>query len=120
MDPVQCDEAKQEFRVHVTSKKQVRDQLDRYGDILKTALDGQADVEEDTKRLLLQELLAVRRIIATVPKIYHQARIPLWNIPVFAVLNTVLVVFNCAIKGPVIRSNGSFVSSRQRAAFPRD
>lgn len=77
MDPVQCDEAKQEFRVHVTSKKQVRDQLDRYGDILKTALDGQADVEEDTKRLLLQELLAVRRIIATVPKIYHQARIPL-------------------------------------------
>lgn len=80
MDPVQCDEAKQEFRVHVTSKKQVRDQLDRYRDILKTALDGQPDVEEDTKRVLLQELLAVRRtvnksIIATVRKIYYQARI---------------------------------------------
>lgn len=61
MDPVQCDEAKQEFRVHVASKKRVRDQLDRYRDILKTALDGQAEVEEDTKRVLLQELLAVRR-----------------------------------------------------------
>lgn len=76
MDPVQRDEAKQEFRVHVTSKKQVSDQLDRYRDILKTALDGQPDVEEDTKRVLLQELLAVRRtvnmsIVATVRKICY-------------------------------------------------
>lgn len=63
MDPVQCDEAKQEFRVHVTSKKQVNDRLDKYKNILKTALDGQPDVDEDTKRVLVQELLTVRRTV---------------------------------------------------------
>ncbi|TDH00731.1 hypothetical protein EPR50_G00191650 [Perca flavescens] len=52
------DEPNQEYRVQVTSKKQVMEQLDKYKDILKTALDGQTGVAEDTKRVLLQELLA--------------------------------------------------------------
>lgn len=53
------DETNQEYRVQVTSKKHVIKQMDKYKDILKTALDGQTDVAEDTKRVLLQELLAV-------------------------------------------------------------
>lgn len=54
-----ADESKEEFRVQVTSKRQVAGQIDKYKDILKTALDGQADVSEETKRVLLQELLTV-------------------------------------------------------------
>ncbi|XP_032399508.1 kinetochore-associated protein NSL1 homolog [Etheostoma spectabile] len=52
------DETNQEYRVQVTSKKQVIEQMNKYKDILKTALSGQTDVAEDTKRVLLQELLA--------------------------------------------------------------
>lgn len=64
MEPVESeslprDETNQEYRVQVTSKKQVIQQMDKYKDILKTALDGQKDVSEETKRVLLQELLAV-------------------------------------------------------------
>lgn len=63
MEPVESgllpsDETSQEYRVLVTSKKQVMAQINKYKDILKTALDGQPDVSEETKRVLLQELLA--------------------------------------------------------------
>ncbi|KAM9339276.1 kinetochore-associated protein NSL1 homolog [Symphorus nematophorus] len=51
-------ETNQEYRVQVTSKKQVIEQINKYKEILKTALDGQPDVAEETKRVLLQELLA--------------------------------------------------------------
>ncbi|XP_068564412.1 kinetochore-associated protein NSL1 homolog [Cebidichthys violaceus] len=52
------DETNQEYRVQVTSKKHVMGQIHKYKDILKTALDGQPEVSEETKRVLLQELLA--------------------------------------------------------------
>ncbi|XP_068454907.1 kinetochore-associated protein NSL1 homolog [Clinocottus analis] len=52
------DDTNQEYRVLVSSKKQVMAQINKYKDILKTALDGQPDVSEETKRVLLQELLA--------------------------------------------------------------
>lgn len=48
-----------ELRVNVSSKREVIQQLHRYKNILKTVLDGQKDVEEETKRALLQELLSV-------------------------------------------------------------
>ncbi|XP_029966237.1 kinetochore-associated protein NSL1 homolog [Salarias fasciatus] len=49
---------KEEFRVQVASKKQVTEQIDKYKEILKTALDGQPEVPEETKRQLVGELLA--------------------------------------------------------------
>ncbi|XP_022614677.1 kinetochore-associated protein NSL1 homolog [Seriola dumerili] len=52
------DETNQEYRVQVRSKKQVVGQINKYKDILKTALRGQTDIAEDTKRVLLEELLA--------------------------------------------------------------
>ncbi|XP_070843810.1 kinetochore-associated protein NSL1 homolog isoform X1 [Chaetodon trifascialis] len=52
------DETNQEYRVQITSKKQVIEQINKYKEILKTALDGQLDVADDTKQVLLQELLA--------------------------------------------------------------
>lgn len=55
------DETNQEYRVQITSKKQIIEQMNKYKEILKTALDGQSDVAEETKRVLLQELLAVGR-----------------------------------------------------------
>ncbi|XP_019114684.1 kinetochore-associated protein NSL1 homolog isoform X1 [Larimichthys crocea] len=48
----------QDYRVQVTSKRQVTEQVKKYKDILKTALEGQTETAEDTKRVLLQELLA--------------------------------------------------------------
>ncbi|XP_044025145.1 kinetochore-associated protein NSL1 homolog isoform X2 [Siniperca chuatsi] len=57
-EPLSSDETNQEYRVQVTSKKQVIVQINKYKDILKTALDGQPDVAEETRRVLLQELLA--------------------------------------------------------------
>lgn len=53
------DETNEEFRVQLTSKKQVMQQIKEYKEVLKRALDGQADMAEETKRVLLQELLAV-------------------------------------------------------------
>lgn len=53
------EETNQEYRVQVTSKKHVVHQISKYKDILKTALDGQPAMAEDTKRVVLQELLAV-------------------------------------------------------------
>lgn len=48
-----------EDRVHVSSKTQVIEQLNKYKNVLETLFDGQKGVEEETKRVLLQELLAV-------------------------------------------------------------
>ncbi|XP_026174181.1 kinetochore-associated protein NSL1 homolog [Mastacembelus armatus] len=50
-------EPNQEYRVQVTSKKQVTEQINKYKDVLKTALDGQLDVTAETKEVLVQELL---------------------------------------------------------------
>ncbi|XP_059212290.1 kinetochore-associated protein NSL1 homolog [Centropristis striata] len=52
------DEENQELRVQITSKKQVTEQINKYKDVLNKTLDGQKDVPEETKRVLLQELLA--------------------------------------------------------------
>ncbi|KAM8831505.1 kinetochore-associated protein NSL1 homolog [Spinachia spinachia] len=62
MEPVESGlsteaERKEEYRVRVTSKRHVEGQIDKYKDILRTALDGQPDVSQETKRVLLQELL---------------------------------------------------------------
>uniref|UniRef100_A0A3Q4H5G0 NSL1 component of MIS12 kinetochore complex n=1 Tax=Neolamprologus brichardi TaxID=32507 RepID=A0A3Q4H5G0_NEOBR len=52
-------ETNPEYRVQVTSKKVVSEQVNKYKELLKTALDGQPeDFPEETKRVLLQELLA--------------------------------------------------------------
>lgn len=56
-------EAKQDHRVQVTSKKEVTKLLNRYKEVLKRTLDGQTEIEPETKRLLVQELLAVICII---------------------------------------------------------
>lgn len=58
MESVQS-ETNEEYRVQVTSKKEVIEQINKYKDILKTALDGQPGMAADTKRVLLQEVLAV-------------------------------------------------------------
>lgn len=48
-----------EDRVQVRSKTQVIEQLNKYKNILETLFEGQNDVEGETKRVLLQDLLAV-------------------------------------------------------------
>ncbi|XP_053193541.1 kinetochore-associated protein NSL1 homolog [Scomber japonicus] len=48
-------ETNEEYRVQVTSKKQVTEQLEKYKEVLKMALKGQT---EEVKEALLQELLA--------------------------------------------------------------
>ncbi|KAK2855885.1 hypothetical protein Q5P01_004620 [Channa striata] len=62
MASVQCEtsagDENVEYRVPVSSKKQLTEQINKFKDVLRTALDGQTDVHEDTKRVLLQELLA--------------------------------------------------------------
>ncbi|KAK5852596.1 hypothetical protein PBY51_006448 [Eleginops maclovinus] len=58
MEPVESEDTQQEFRVKVTSKKQVIQQMKKYKDILKTALNGQTEVAEETKSRLLEDLLA--------------------------------------------------------------
>ncbi|TNN39200.1 Kinetochore-associated protein NSL1 [Liparis tanakae] len=52
------EDPSREYRVLVTSKKQVTEQINKYKDILLTALDGQTEVCGETRRVLLQELLA--------------------------------------------------------------
>ncbi|CAK6979353.1 kinetochore-associated protein NSL1 homolog [Scomber scombrus] len=47
--------ANEEYRVQVTSKKKVTEQLEKYKEVLKTALKGQT---EEVKQALLSELLA--------------------------------------------------------------
>lgn len=58
-EPLPSDESNKDCRVQVTSKKKVMEQIKKYKDVLKTALDKQPEVAEETKRVLLQELLAV-------------------------------------------------------------
>lgn len=53
------DGLNQEYRVHVTSKKQVTEQINKYKNILNVVFDRQPDIEEETKRSLQQELLSV-------------------------------------------------------------
>lgn len=57
------DETNEEYRVQVTSKKQVIEHINKYKAVLNKVLDGQPDVAEETKRVLLQELLAVGSIV---------------------------------------------------------
>lgn len=52
-------ETDEEFRVKVKSKKLLTEQMEKYKEVLKTALHGVTDVEEETRRALLQELLSV-------------------------------------------------------------
>lgn len=59
MDDGQRDEAAQDFRVRASSKREVSERLDRCKDLLRTAMDGQPEVDEDSKRVVVQELLAV-------------------------------------------------------------
>lgn len=59
MDDGQRDEAAQDFRVRVSSKREVSERLDRCKDLLRTAMDGQPEVDEDSKRAVVQELLTV-------------------------------------------------------------
>lgn len=56
------EDTSREDRVLVTAKKQVTEQINKYKDILRTALDGQRDVSLETKRVLLQELLAASKV----------------------------------------------------------
>ncbi|XP_037101475.1 kinetochore-associated protein NSL1 homolog isoform X1 [Syngnathus acus] len=58
MDAQTTEETNEDFRVRLTSKKQVVEYVHQYKDILNKALDGQTGISEDTKRLLLEELLA--------------------------------------------------------------
>lgn len=59
MDDGERDETTQDFRVRVSSKRDVSERLDRCKEILRTAMDGQPEVDEESKRLIVQELLAV-------------------------------------------------------------
>ena len=54
----------EDHRVQVRSKKEVIEQVNRYKKLLRTVLDGQEEVEAETKRVLLQELLAVGHFCA--------------------------------------------------------
>lgn len=53
------DETSQEYRVQVSTKKAVVEQMNKYKEVLKMVMEGQEAVPEETKRLLLQELLTV-------------------------------------------------------------
>ncbi|KAM9703204.1 kinetochore-associated protein NSL1 homolog [Menidia menidia] len=52
------EEPNQEYRIEVTSKKRLTETINKCKEILKRALDGQPEVAEETKRVLLEELLA--------------------------------------------------------------
>lgn len=53
------DETNQDFRVQVTSKRKVAELMNRFKEILSSALDGQPDISDETRRRLLQDLLDV-------------------------------------------------------------
>ncbi|XP_058610954.1 kinetochore-associated protein NSL1 homolog [Onychostoma macrolepis] len=46
-----------DFRVNVKSKKQVREQLEKYKGLFKKLLDGQSHISEEDKAKLLQEMV---------------------------------------------------------------
>lgn len=52
--------AAQDLRVQAASREAVLGQLDRYGRLLEKVLDGQTELAEETRRMLLQELQEVR------------------------------------------------------------
>ncbi|XP_076011139.1 kinetochore-associated protein NSL1 homolog [Genypterus blacodes] len=52
------DKSDQEYRIQATSKKQVVEQINRYKEVLKEAVNGQPELPEETRRVLVQELLA--------------------------------------------------------------
>ncbi|XP_024864157.1 kinetochore-associated protein NSL1 homolog isoform X2 [Kryptolebias marmoratus] len=52
------EETNQEYRVQVTSKKKVADLINRFKEVLNSALDEQPDISEETKIHLLQDLLS--------------------------------------------------------------
>ncbi|XP_077408821.1 kinetochore-associated protein NSL1 homolog [Vanacampus margaritifer] len=58
MDAQNQSETNEDFRVRVTSKKQVIGQMNQYKAILNEALDEQTEIPEDTKQRLLEQLLA--------------------------------------------------------------
>lgn len=60
------EETNIEYRVQVSSKKRVMEQINRYKEVLKKVLDGQTEVSEETKQELLGELLAVGLYTGTV------------------------------------------------------
>lgn len=60
------EETNIEYRVQVSSKKRVMEQINRYKEVLKKVLDGQTEVSEETKQELLGELLAVGLCTGTV------------------------------------------------------
>ncbi|XP_077566507.1 kinetochore-associated protein NSL1 homolog isoform X1 [Stigmatopora nigra] len=51
-------ENNEDFRVRLTSKKHVIEQMEQYKALIKQALDGQTGIEEKTKRHLLEQALA--------------------------------------------------------------
>lgn len=59
MDDGERGETTQDFRVRVSSKRDVSERLDRCKEILRTAMDGQPEMDEESKRFIVQELLAV-------------------------------------------------------------
>lgn len=53
------EDPEQEFRVRLTSKRKTTELMNRCCELLRSALDGQPDISEDSRRVLVQELLAV-------------------------------------------------------------
>lgn len=53
------EEPEQEYRVRLSSKRKVTELMSRCSEVLRSALDGQPEISEESRRVLLQELLAV-------------------------------------------------------------
>uniref|UniRef100_A0A3B5KPS8 NSL1 component of MIS12 kinetochore complex n=1 Tax=Xiphophorus couchianus TaxID=32473 RepID=A0A3B5KPS8_9TELE len=51
------EDPEQEFRVRLTSKRKTTELMNRCCELLRSALDGQPDISEDSRRVLVQELL---------------------------------------------------------------
>ncbi|XP_051954880.1 kinetochore-associated protein NSL1 homolog [Xyrauchen texanus] len=52
-----AEEDRADFRVNVKSKRMVREQTEKYKDLLNTLLDGQCNISEEDKAKLLQEMV---------------------------------------------------------------
>lgn len=57
-DKPSSEETNIEHRIHVESKKQVQNQMNKYKELLKTVFDGQTELTAESKQELLEELLA--------------------------------------------------------------
>lgn len=53
------DDTNQDYRVQVTSKRKLMELINRFKEVLNSALDGQPDISEKQKKNLLQDLLDV-------------------------------------------------------------